>query len=304
MTGLCRALLALAAVGAAFGLWQWFQRRRTLRRLGDMLDRAIAGGFAEERFDETELSALEGKMARFLRGSAHAQKTLKGEQAAVKALVADISHQTRTPISNLLLYASLLLESDLPPQQREQARAVMAQGEKLSFLIKALVKASRLETGIVVPVPSLHSVGVLLEDVAQQEEQAAQEKGIALRVLPFDGAAAFDPRWTSEALGNVVNNAVKYTPAGGTVTLCAQMLDGFCRVDVADSGPGIPEAEQGEIFNRFYRGAGTRTAEGLGLGLYLARQILTLQGGYIKVSSTPGNGSTFSLYLPRELNRI
>ena len=304
MTGLCRALLALAAVGAAFGLWQWFQRWRTLRRLGDMLDRAIAGGFAEERFDETELSALEGKLARFLRGSAHAQKTLEGEQAAVKALVADISHQTRTPISNLLLYASLLLESDLPPRQREQARAVMAQGEKLSFLIKALVKASRLETGIVVPVPSLHSVGVLLEDVAQQEEQAAQEKGIALRVLPFDGAAAFDPRWTSEALGNVVNNAVKYTPAGGTVTLCAQMLDGFCRVDVADSGPGIPEAEQGEIFNRFYRGAGTRTAEGLGLGLYLARQILTLQGGYIKVSSTPGNGSTFSLYLPRELNRI
>ena len=304
MTGLCRALLALAAVGAAFGLWQWFQRRRTLRRLGDMLDRAIAGGFAEERFDETELSALEGKLARFLRGSAHAQKTLEAEQAAVKALIADISHQTRTPISNLLLYASLLLESDLPPQQREQARAVMAQGEKLSFLIKALVKASRLETGIVVPVPSLHSVGVLLEDVAQQEEQAAQEKGIALRVRPFDGAAAFDPRWTSEALGNVVNNAVKYTPAGGTVTLCAQMLDGFCRVDVADSGPGIPEAEQGEIFNRFYRGAGTRTAEGLGLGLYLARQILTLQGGYIKVSSTPGNGSTFSLYLPRELNRI
>lgn len=232
------------------------------------------------------------------------KKTLEVEQAAVKALVADISHQTRTPISNLLLYASLLLESDLPPQQREQARAVMAQGEKLSFLIKALVKASRLETGIVVPVPSLHSVRVLLEDVAQQEEQAAQEKGIALRVRPFDGAAAFDPRWTSEALGNVVNNAVKYTPAGGTVTLCAQMLDGFCRVDVADSGPGIPEAEQGEIFNRFYRGAGTRTAEGLGLGLYLARQILTLQGGYIKVSSTPGNGSTFSLYLPRELNRI
>lgn len=304
MTGLCWPLLALAVVGAAFGLWQWFQRRRTLRRLGDMLDRAIAGGFAEERFDETELSALEGKLARFLRGSAHAQKTLEREQAAVKALVADISHQTRTPISNLLLYASLLLESDLPPQQREQARAVMAQGEKLSFLIKALVKASRLETGIVVPVPSLHSVGVLLEDVAQQEEQAAQEKGIALRVRPFDGAAAFDPRWTSEALGNVVNNAVKYTPAGGTVTLCAQMLDGFCRVDVADSGPGIPEAEQGEIFNRFYRGAGTRTAEGLGLGLYLARQILTLQGGYIKVSSTPGNGSTFSLYLPRELNRI
>ena len=300
MTGLCRVLLALAAVGAAFGLWQWFQRRRTLRRLGDMLDRAIAGGFAEERFDETELSALEGKLARFLRGSTHAQKTLEGEQAAVKALVADISHQTRTPISNLLLYASLLLESDLPPQQREQARAVMAQGEKLSFLIKALVKASRLEAGIVAPVPACNPVGPLLEGAAEQLAQAAQAKGIALTVEPLDGRAAFDPRWTGEALCNVVDNAVKYTPAGGRVTISAQKLDSFCRVDVADTGPGIPEEEQGAVFDRFYRGAGTRSADGLGLGLYLAREILSKQGGYIKVASRPGEGSTFSLYLPRE----
>ena len=105
-------------------------------------------------------------------------------------------------------------------------------------------------------------------------------------------------------LYNLVSNAYKYTPAGGTVTLSAQMLDGFCRVDVTDSGPGIPEEEQGAIFDRFYRGARTRSAEGLGLGLYLARQILALQGGYIKVSSAPGKGSTFSLYLPREPERI
>ncbi len=304
MTAAAWAFLALAAVCAAFGLWQWAARRRTLRRLNGMLDRAIAGGFAEDRFDETELSALEGKLARFLRGSAHVQKTVEREQAAVKALIADISHQTRTPISNLLLYGSLLSESSLPPQQQEQARAIMIQGEKLSFLIQTLVKASRLETGIVVPSPSRHRVDALLEEAAGQEEQAAQKKEITLRVIPFDGSAAFDPRWTGEALGNVVNNAVKYTPAGGTVTICAQMLDGFCRVDVTDSGPGIPEGEQGEIFNRFYRGVGTRAAGGLGLGLYLAREILTLQGGYIKVSSSPGKGSTFSLYLPREANRI
>ena len=303
MTAPAWVFAALAAAGLAYGLWQHAARRRTLRRLNAMLDRAVAGGFAEENFDESELSALEGKLARFLRGSARAQKTLAGEQAAVKALVADISHQTRTPIANLLLYASLLLEGDLPPQQREQARAVMAQGEKLAFLIKALVKASRLETGIVVPAPAIHSVGALLEETAGQEEQAARQKGVTLRVRPFAGRAAYDPRWTGEALGNVVNNAVKYTPAGGTVTLGAQMLEGFCRVDVTDAGPGIPEEEQGAIFDRFYRGAGTRTAEGLGLGLYLAREILTRQGGYIKVSSAPGKGSTFSLYLPRAAGR-
>ena len=183
-------------------------------------------------------------------------------------------------------------------------RDSMTQGEKLSFLIQNLVKASRLETGIVVPAPSQHSVRALLEEVIEQEEPAAQKKGIALRAISLEGAAAFDLRWTSEALGNVVNNAVKYTPAGGTVTVSAQMLGSFCRVDVTDTGPGIPEGEQGEIFNRFYRGAGTRTAEGLGLGLYLTRKILTLQGGYIKVSSIPGSGSTFSLYLPRELSGV
>ena len=303
MTALAWAFLALAAAGLAFGLWQWAARRRILRRLNAMLDRAIAGGFAEDRFDETELSALEGKLARFLRGAAHTQKTLEAEQAAVKALIADISHQTRTPLANLLLYGSLLAESGLPPQQQEQARAIMTQGEKLSFLIQTLVKASRLETGIVVPSVSPHSVGALLEEAAEQQEQAAQKKGVALRALPFAGTAAYDPRWTGEALGNVADNAIKYTPAGGTVTLCAQMLEGFCRIDVTDTGPGIPEEEQGEIFNRFYRGAGTRAAEGLGLGLYLAREILRLQGGYIKVSSAPGKGSTFSLYLPREENQ-
>lgn len=303
MTALTWCFLALALGGIGFGLWQREARRCTFRRLNDMLDQAIAGGFAEERFDETELSALETKFARFLRGSAHTQKIITGEQAAVKALIADISHQTRTPIANLLLYASLLSESDLPPQQQEQARALVVQGEKLSFLIQTLVKASRLETGIVVPVPSLNPVGELLESAAEQEEHAGREKEITLRVIPFEGSAAFDPRWTSEALGNVVNNGIKYTPAGGTVTISAQMLGDFCRVDVTDNGPGIPEKEISEIFNRFYRGAGTRTAEGLGLGLYLAREILTCQGGYIKVSSRVGKGSTFSLYLPRQLHK-
>ena len=176
MTALTWCLLALALGGIGFGLWQREARRCTFRRLNDMLDQAIAGGFAEERFDETELSALETKFARFLRGSAHTQKIIAGEQAAVKALIADISHQTRTPIANLLLYASLLSESDLPPRQQEQARALVVQGEKLSFLIQTLVKASRLETGIVVPVPSLNSVGELLEGAAEQEEHAGREK--------------------------------------------------------------------------------------------------------------------------------
>ena len=301
MTGIALTAAALAAAGAAFGVWQWAARRRTLRRLNAMLDRAIAGGFSEERFDETELSALEGRLARFLRGSAAARRTVEAEQAAVKTLIADISHQTRTPIANLLLYASLLSESELDPRQREQVNALSAQAEKLSFLIKALVKASRLEAGIVAPAPAVNPVGPLLENAVEQEGPAALAKQITLTAEPFDGSAAFDPRWTGEALGNVVNNAVKYTPPGGRVSVSAQLLDSFCRIDVADTGPGVPESEQAAVFNRFYRGGATRAAEGLGLGLYLAREILAKQGGYIRLSSRPGEGCVFSLYLPRDL---
>ena len=301
MTGIALTAAALAAAGAAFGVWQWAARRRTLRRLNAMLDRAIAGGFSEERFDETELSALEGRLAQFLRGSAASRKAVETEQAAVKTLIADISHQTRTPIANLLLYASLLSESELDPRQLEQVNALSAQAEKLSFLIKALVKASRLEAGIVAPAPAVNPVGPLLENAVEQEGPAALAKQITITAEPFDGSAAFDPRWTGETLGNVVNNAVKYTPPGGMVSVSAQLLDSFCRIDVADTGPGVPEGEQAAVFNRFYRGGATRAAEGLGLGLYLAREILARQGGYIRLSSRPGEGCVFSLYLPRDL---
>lgn len=300
MTALAWGALLLGLAGTAFGIWQRTARQRMLRRLDRMLDRTVFGDFVEDQFDETELSSLESRMARFLQGSASVRKNIEAEQAAVKTLIANISHQTRTPIANLLLYASLLSESDLTPGQREQVQALTAQAEKLSFLIQALVKASRLEAGIVTPVPSCNPVEPLLKGAKDQEEYTAKSRQITLTVIPFQGDASFDPRWTGEALGNVVNNAVKYTPAGGTVTISAQMLDSFCRVDVSDTGPGIPESEQAEIFNRFFRGRGTRTAEGLGLGLYLAREILTRQGGYIKVSSRPGSGCIFSLYLPRE----
>lgn len=97
MTALTWWLLALAVAGISFGLWQREARRRTLQHLSEMLDQAVAGGFAEERFDETALSALEGKFARFLRGSAAAKRAVEQERAAVKSLIADISHQTPHP---------------------------------------------------------------------------------------------------------------------------------------------------------------------------------------------------------------
>ena len=129
----------------------------------------------------------------------------------------------------------------------------------------------------------------------------AAAQGPALAAEPTDLTARFDLKWTVEALYNLVDNAVKYTPAGGSVTLRAREYELFCRIDVTDTGPGIPEAEQAKIFQRFYRSPAVSGEEGVGIGLYLARQIAAGQGGYLKVTSRPGEGSTFSLFLRREL---
>ena len=293
-------LAAFGLGGIGFGLCHWYLSHRTLRRLDDMLTAAIDGSFQEGTFDESAVSALEAKMARFLNGSAASTRNLAEERAAVQALLSDLSHQTKTPLANILLYASLLEEENLSPQQAERAAMVKAQGEKLSFLIQTLVRASRLETGVFAMTPTVQPLVSLLEDTVSQMQEQVRGKGLSLAVEPTEAAACFDPKWTAEALGNVVDNAIKYTPPGGSIRLSVREFELFCAVEVADNGPGIPEGEQGAVFNRFYRGKAVREQEGLGIGLYLTREILARQGGYGKLSSKPGQGCRFSLYLPKE----
>ena len=295
---LALAVLALlAAVGVA--LWTHLRTRRMLDTLDRMLDDAIRGEFRESLYDESRLSALETRMAHYLSASTVSAKNLAEEKDKIKTLIGDISHQTKTPIANLLLYAQLLGEQDLPPESRAYVSALEGQAEKLRFLIDALVKTSRLESGVLAMTPKRHGLQQLLEDAAAQAAPRAEAKGIALTVEPTDLSARFDPKWTTEALYNLVDNAVKYTPTGGSVTLRAVGYELFCRIDVTDTGPGIPEAEQAKIFQRFYRSPAVSGEEGVGIGLYLARQIAAGQGGYLKVTSRPGEGSTFSLFLPR-----
>ena len=294
-------LMALAAL-LLLGLWLWLDARRTVRRLDRMLSTAIDGGFGEESFDESAPSALESRMARFLNGSARSLRGVQRQRESIQRLLSDISHQTKTPLANLRLYSSLLMEEELTPRQREQAQVILQQSEKLSFLIETLVKLSRLETDVLAVTPKSQPLSPLLERAVSQAKAAAEQKGIALQLHLQQQAemkALYDLRWTAEALGNLLDNAVKYTPPDGCIQVSATQYELFCRIDVHDNGIGIAEEEQAQIFGRFYRGRQVREQEGLGIGLYLAREIAQKQGGYLKLSSRPGQGSTFSLYLPR-----
>ena len=288
-------LLALAVV--VYARWR---TARTIRRLDDMLTAATDGTFSEQTFDESRLSALESRLARYLAASALSERNVREQKDQISALISDISHQTKTPVANLQLYAQLLSEQPLTPQGKDCAAAISTQADKLQTLIEALVKTSRLETGILVLHPQLGEITPVVERAVAQYAPKAGEKGIVLTTRQTEGSAVFDPKWTEEAVCNLLDNALKYTPAGGTVTVEVKNYELFSVIRVSDTGLGISEGEQAKIFGRFYRAPGAYQAEGVGIGLYLTRQIAEKQGGYVKVESAPGKGSTFSLYIPRE----
>ena len=288
----------LATLGAVF--YSRWRTARLLARLDEMLAAAMDGSFTEQRFDESRLSALESRLAQYLAASSVSAQNLQAQKDQISALVSDISHQTRTPVANLQLYAQLLAEQPLGPEGRACADAIEMQAQKLQSLIEALVKTSRLESGVLALHPAPGELAPMAGRAAAQYAPKAAAKGLSLTVGPAAGSAVFDPKWTEEALCNLLDNAVKYTPAGGVVTVSVQAYELFAAVRVRDTGPGIPEDEQAKIFGRFYRAPAAYQTEGVGIGLYLARQIAAGQGGYLKVESAPGAGSTFSLYLPRE----
>ena len=298
MTGWIAAGVMRAAAVAVVLLARW-RSARLIRRLDAMLTAAMEGDFSETSFDESRLSALESRMARYLAARTLSARNLQAQKDQISALISDISHQTRTPVANLQLYAQLLAEQPLTGQGQRCVEAIAAQSEKLQTLMEALVKSSRLETGLLTLHPEPGQLAPMVERAAAQYAPKAQAKQIRLTVGRTDGGALFDPKWTEEALCNLLDNAVKYTPDGGEVTVEVRPYEWFTAVSVRDTGPGIPEEEQANIFGRFYRAPGAYQAEGLGIGLYLTRQIAAGQGGYVRVKSVPGQGSTFLLYLPR-----
>ena len=291
--------IVVVSIFLAGGIVFWYRRRtrRILENISRMLDMAMRGNFTEDSFDESMLSALESKLAHYLAASTVSARNVQAEKDKLKALIGDISHQTKTPIANILLYTQLLSEQ---PGNTACLDALDGQTKKLQSLIEALVKTSRLESGVIALHPVPRKLLPMLESAVSQLAPKAAAKKIPITLEPADADAVFDPKWTEEALYNLLDNAVKYTSAGGAVRVTVVAYQMFSAIHVSDTGPGIPEEEQPRVFQRFYRGAEHNDEEGVGIGLYLVRQIAEGQGGYVKVSSQPGAGSTFSLYLPRK----
>lgn len=275
--------------------------RKTMDRLNTMIDQASEGNFQATDYDESEVSALENRFAHFLDSSLASKEGLREEKDRIKEMISDISHQTKTPIANLLLYSELLREDEsLSAENEESLEIIHSQTEKLRFLVDSLVKLSRLENGIVSLHTGKNSLRELVHCAVTDLSNEAEQKGLSLTEsydFEDEGEASFDEKWTYEALVNLIDNAIKYTEKG-SVEVRVSISDVFARIDVKDTGIGISEEESAKVFQRFYRSGEVSAEEGVGIGLYLAREIITAEGGYIRLTSEKGQGSTFSVFLP------
>lgn len=252
--------------------------------------------------EESLLARISHRLDRLYHIMQENRRKIEQEKTELQILVSDISHQTKTPIANLKIINDTLLTRSMSEEKKHEfLQATNDQLDKLDFMIRALVKASRLETGLIVlekkTVPIYETIVSALNGVLA----ALEKRHLNLSVsCPEELKLYHDVRWTGEALFNLLDNAVKYTPVNGNIHIAVQNWEMYVKIDVEDTGKGIPESEQTAIFKRFYRGESVHEIDGIGIGLYLAREIITKQGGYIKVISDVGKGTTFSMFLPKK----
>ena len=296
--GLC------AAIFAVVGLWAWYQRRQVSLFADDLcetLDALLSGRQPEnyQPYEDSLTAKVQGKLMQYFDIMSEGKRQSQQDKQVIQSLVSDISHQVKTPIANIKMFTNILQQHQLPPEkQAEFLRTMEGQIDKLDFLMQSLIKMSRLETGTFVLHPQEGRLADTIALAMSAVWAKAEAKEISLSAdCDISICVQHDPKWTAEALGNILDNAIKYTPPGGSVTVSVRPWQFYTRVDIADTGIGIAEEHYNDIFQRFYRDPQVASQEGVGLGLYLANGIITRQKGYISVKSKVGKGTTFSVYL-------
>ena len=298
-------IIFVLAFIAAFALWKYVHLKHDVYEYTEKLDNAISHMLKNEELKTIphENDDLWGKIyERLFRLSylyTHKNLEISEEKDKLKELVSDISHQTKTPIANIKLYLDMMEDETDFNNNKEYLKKMNSQVDKLDFLLQNIVKMSRLETGTIKiqkqNVPLADTLAKAISNVVIK----ADKKNIKIDVQ-YDEQLVLkhDKKWTAEAIFNILDNAVKYTEVGGNihVVVCRQEL--FTKISIADTGKGIALERQATIFTRFYREPEVHDKEGIGIGLYLAREIITLQNGYIEVQSQIGQGSKFIIYLP------
>lgn len=300
------ALVVLSAAVLVL-LWKLRRMRRETEGFAEKVEQALDAIVSGREWDREEglEDSLWSRTGVQLAKAEHvmerrAAETVR-ERERVKGLISDISHQTRMPMANIKLYLEFLQEESLSAQGQAFLGKLEGQTEKLDFFLQSMVKMSRLETGILQIQKERADLWETIRRAISAVVPAAAKKQIDLfAVCEEPVMLCHDRKWTEEAIYNVLDNAVKYTPAGGRISVETERQEWFLNIKITDTGKGIPLERQAEIFTRFYREPEVHDLPGVGIGLYLTRTILELQNGYVEVRSQTGRGACFCLYLPEQ----
>lgn len=248
--------------------------------------------------EDTLLSKLQSKILKLVKILKRKNETSERERENIKSLVSDISHQLKTPISNLKIYSELLGDETLGEEQKkEYAEILTLSVDRLNFLSESMIKISRLESGLVHLQPEMQDLGETVMISIKDVFAKAKSKGIEISYSGEKTEAYHDRRWTAEAVFNLLDNAVKYSREGAQISVAVKRFGMFAAVEVSDENEPIPEEERSRIFARFYRGRSSAGSEGIGVGLYLSREIAVKQGGYINLKVSENGGNKFSIVL-------
>lgn len=299
--GFCRIVIVVFLLTGGIFMALLFvylrHRQKEIGKLCSYMDEIGRGNFSLEvsHNRDDELSGLKNelyKLTIFLREQA---KQAADNRKALADAVADISHQLKTPLTSVTVLVDNLWENqDMEPAIRRRfLLEISGQISGVSWLIATLLKLSRLDAGVVELEHKPLSVKALVENVYRKLELSAEWRQVELRLqIPGEIWIRGDEQWLTEAFLNLVKNAVEHSNAGGEVLVAAEENDVYTLVTVRDHGAGISPEEQKHLFERFYRGR-SAGADSVGIGLSLAKEIITRQGGYIAVDSGKESGTVF-----------
>ncbi|WP_346879812.1 HAMP domain-containing sensor histidine kinase [Clostridium sp. UBA3061] len=260
----------------------------------DMKEKEVFSIVEDSIFSKLQSQTI--KLTRILKAQ---NKQIEDDKNEIKSLISDIAHQLKTPLTNLKMYGEFLQYDNLTEEERRDFQeTIMVSLNELSFLVESMIKMSRLESGVIQLKPCYESLNETILLAIGQIRKKAQFKNIILELNEKEKVTILhDRNWAIESVFNILENAVKYTKENGVINISIQSYEIFARIDIEDNGIGISEEELPKIFSRFYRGKNVGDVEGIGIGLYLTREIISKQGGYIKVKSKK-QGTVFSIFLP------
>ena len=312
LAGVPAAVVVAATVAVLLGVFLVSTRLRYRRiaRMASQVDAVLHGerDVSFERMREGELAVLASELDKMRSRLELANEDLLREKNALADALADVSHQIKTPLTSLSLMTSLtrgaLVEDGGHPGEVERLRTMERLEGRVEWLVSSLLKLARIDAGVV----SFSRVHV---DGAELVERAAEPLAVAFDLADVELAREVqvgsgfegDLAWTAEALENILKNCLEHTPAGGCVSVTVTEDALALRLRVEDTGPGIAEGDLPHVFERFWRGgekgegAGSSEVDpgGVGIGLALAKSLVTAQGGSIRAGNAPGGGARFDL---------